>query len=625
MSYLDDYTKIPIEEFKGLYRRGMADQCPPDHATCCENVFFSNSGQVGIRPGTKTSLALNHPVKRIFEGASNGTLQIFTMDWNGNIYINNNPTPVFSDPNAIDFVGLNLFNKVFILPIGAAYPPPNMQVWLDTYSATRNAAGLAPTATFNAASGGAGDVAAGDYKIAVSFITDTGFTTQPGPKIASVFTPVTYTSAGADSIALTNIPLGGPEVVGRQIFITKANSDLYYYVGQSNGGLINDNTTTTATLDFFDSDLVITADDLFDLLETIPGAVTAGGLNTYHNRLVVVRANADVVYISYAEDAESMNNVTGFLTLPADSDEARGCLVLRDACYITRAFSIFATQDNGNEPGDWELTLIDGAIGSGHFALGSIAATLPSLTTGDIGLVANEAGLFMFNGSVIRPELSWKIKDVWNTVTKTATQNITTQIDPFAKILYILLPTNGSTDCNLLLVADFNNGWDYMSLRWTYYFFRPFVPASIGLCSFLDDDGDFTYRLRIGSMGRNELEKLDSTVKSDLEIYAIKSYYTCALLTAKVGSINVLRALRFRARGNGSLILKVRPEDMQTTTTLPPIALANRPERDYLRQLNFQNEKFSVEFGTDAVDHYMEVDRLDEFAMPLFGERPGIG
>ena len=505
MSYLDDYTKIPIEEFKGLYKRGMADQVPIDHAICCENVVFSHSGQWGIRPGVASSYALNHPVKRMFEGATDTALYMFTMDWNGNLYLDNNPVPIFTDPNVTDFVGLNLFNKVFILPIGITYPPPNLQVWIDGYTSTRDAAGLAPTSSFTSGTGAAGNVAAGDYKIAVSFITDTGFTTQPGPKIAGVFTPVTYTSAGSVQIDLTGIPTGGPEVVARQIFVTKANSDLYYYVGDSNGGYINDNVTTTATLDFFDTDLVLSADDLFDLLETIPGTVRAGGLNTYHNRLVLVRANSDVVYISYADDAESMNDVTGFLTLPKDSDQARACLVLRDSCYITRAYSTFATQDNGNEPGDWELTLIDGAIGSGHFALGTIAATLPSLTTGDIGLLANEAGLFMFTGTVVRPELSWKIKTVWETITKGYEHNITLQIDPFAKILYVLLPTNGSVDCNLLMTADFNNGWDYMSLRWTYYFFRPFVPASIGLASFVDDDSDFTYRLRLGAANRNEI------------------------------------------------------------------------------------------------------------------------
>lgn len=627
MSYLSEYTKVSIEEFKGLFKRGMADETPHDHAICCENVSFSNSGEVGIRPGVRASYALNHPVKRIFEATFFDTIaQIMTMDWNGNLYVDNNATPIMSVPNMTDFAALNLFNKLYILPISSSFPPPNLQVWLPTYTTTRDAAGLAPTGSFAAATGAAGNVDIGDYKIAVSFITDTGFTTQPGPKIATVFTPVLYTSPGAVKIDLTGIPTGGPEVVARQLFITKANSDLYYYLGSSAGGLINDNVTTTATLNFFDTDLVLSADDLFDLLETIPGAVLTGGLNVYHNRMVVVRHNSDVIYISYPQDAESMNNVTGFITVPTDSDFAQGALVLRDTLYITRADSILSTQDNGDTPGTWGMTLIDGALGSGHFALGTIAAVAPALTTGDIGIIANRAGLFMFNGSVVRPELSWKIKDVWDTLTPGYEHNITIQLDPFAKLVYVLMPTNGSSDCNLLMVADFNNGWDSMSLRWTFYFFRPFVTASIGLCSFIDDDGpsDFAYHLRLGSANRNELEKLHDDAADDLGV-AINSYYCSALLTAEVGSLNVMRAVRFRARGSGNLIIKIRPEDLQTTLIPPPIALGANPGRDYLRQVNTMNEKFSVSFGTDGLTDKMEVDRLDEFIKPLYGDRPGIG
>src|SRR5690242_8020777 len=295
--YLDEYEKIEIEEFKGLYKRGMPDQVPPDHAICCENVVFSQAGQVQKRPGIAASYALNHPVKRMFEGVIDSVaLIVLTLDWAGNIYRNNNNTPIFSSPNLVDFVGINLFNKIFILPIISSGTPPNLQVWLGVASTTRDAAGLAPTSSFSAANGAAGNIDIGDYKIAVSFITDTGFTTQPGPKIAGVFTPVLYTAPGGLKIDLTGIPTGGSEVVARQILITKANSDLFYYLGPSSGGFINDNTTTTATLNFFDTDLVLSADDLFDLLETIPGAVRTGGLNVYHNRLVVVRTDSDVIY-----------------------------------------------------------------------------------------------------------------------------------------------------------------------------------------------------------------------------------------------------------------------------------------------------------------------------------------
>src|ERR1035437_9057792 len=628
--YLDEYQKIETEDFKGLYKRGIADQCPPDHAICCENVRFSASGQVSTREGIAPSLALSHPVKRMFEVAiDNVGLIMLTMDWNGNLYQDANATPIFAAPNVTDFAAINLYNKVYILPIVSSGTIPNLQVWLGVTTTTRDAAGLAPTGSFAAATGGAGNVDIGDYQIAVSFITDTGFTTQPGPKIATVFTPVLYTAPGGAAITLTGIPTGGTEVVARQILITKANSDLYYYVGPSAGGFINDNTTTTATLNFFDTDLVLSADDLFDLLETIPGAARTGGLNVYHNRLVVVRTNSDVIYISYPEDAESMNNVTGFITDVQDSDAPQGALVLRDTLYITRAFSIYATQDTGDVPGTWSMTLVDGAIGSSQFALGTIAATNTALTTGDVALLANRAGLFLFNGEVVRPQLSYKIQDVWDAITHGYDINITIQLDPFKKLIYVLLPTNGSSDPNLLMVADYGNedfAWGAradLQLKWTYYFFKDFIPTSIGLASFQDVDGptDFDYYLRLGSAGTNAIVTLKDGVLNDLGL-AINSYYCMALLSIDKGSLNILRVVRLRARGSGTLILLARPEDLQTTQTLVALTLSAAPGQDLTRQCNFTNEKVSVSFGTNAVDEFMTVDRVDEFGKKMFAARP---
>src|SRR6185369_12071710 len=138
----DEYEKIEIEEFKGLYKRGIPDQVPPDHAICCENIVFSQAGQVQKRGGIAPSLALNHPVRRMFEGEIEGVgLIMLTLDWNGNIYRDANPTPIFSNAGVVDFAAINLFNKIFILPISDSSPPPNLQVWLGIASTTRDAAG----------------------------------------------------------------------------------------------------------------------------------------------------------------------------------------------------------------------------------------------------------------------------------------------------------------------------------------------------------------------------------------------------------------------------------------------------------------------------------------------------
>src|SRR5437899_6782823 len=529
---LDDYETLRIDQFKGMYKRGLADECPKDHAICAENVIFTKKGEVSTRPGSAVSYAMNHSVKRIFLASfDDNRLVLLTLDNNGNLYQDNNPTPLFSNAIMGDFAAYNLFNKCFILPICKSFPPINLKVW-DGIHSVRDAAGLAPTSSFTAADGPAdltGGLDPGVHKFAVSFITNTGFTTQPGPKIAGVFTAVTYTAPGAKKVTLTGIPTGGSQVVGRQILVTRGNEDLFFYAP---GGTINNNTTTTIDLDFFDSDLDISADELFDRLETIPGAVLAGALNSYHGRLVST-AQGDLVRVSLPGDPEAMDNVNGFIQVPdaRDGNVTRAICEVSDVLYLLKFVGIFSTQDNGDVPSSWPLVLLDGGAGSYQFGISSITGSQPSLTANQIFTIADRDGLFLFNGVVIRPQLTWKIDDLWRTLTHGAEYNITTVIDPYNELIYCILPTNGFVSPNLLLVGDYSEGLNWKDIKWAVYFF-PWHVNSIAMMNFQDQDGlsDYDYCLRMGTNDNNNLYKHHIGYTDDAGT-AILSFYQTYLGT----------------------------------------------------------------------------------------------
>src|SRR5206468_10780913 len=139
----------------------------------------------------------------------------------------------------------------------------NLKVYFPDTDELRNAAGLSPAAASSiiAADGIAGIVNAGVYKIAVAYITTSGFITPPGPKIAGIFTPVIYTAPGSKKINLSNIPIGPSGTSSRQILITKAGLAEYFFLPSVFGGFINNNAATTTTLDFDDTtDLVDSGD-----------------------------------------------------------------------------------------------------------------------------------------------------------------------------------------------------------------------------------------------------------------------------------------------------------------------------------------------------------------------------
>src|ERR1700743_226064 len=97
------YSKITINQFKGLYKRGLPDNCPQDHAICCENLSFNKRGECLTRDGMIASENCGHDIVRMFLSVTghnffgSGDI-LLTLDTSGNIYQESNPSPIFSYP-----------------------------------------------------------------------------------------------------------------------------------------------------------------------------------------------------------------------------------------------------------------------------------------------------------------------------------------------------------------------------------------------------------------------------------------------------------------------------------------------------------------------------------------------
>ncbi len=132
----------------------------------------------------------------------------------------------------------------------------------------------------------AGNISAGTHRVAVSFVTRQGYWTRPSP-------PATWTAVGGAKVGLQNIPTGPENVVARLILFTPAGQSgapSFYTIPPANtpassptGMLIADNTTTEATFDFSDTELLAgtSAGYLFDLVELPEQA----GVIAYSDRL----------------------------------------------------------------------------------------------------------------------------------------------------------------------------------------------------------------------------------------------------------------------------------------------------------------------------------------------------
>jgi hypothetical protein len=106
----------------------------------------------------------------------------------------------------------------------------------------------------------AGSISPGVHQCAVVFVTRQGYWTVPSP-------PVSWTATGNFQVSVTNIPTGPSNVVQRLLTFTAAGGASFYHVPATM--VINDNTTTSVTLDFSDTLLLsgVSMDYLFSQIE----------------------------------------------------------------------------------------------------------------------------------------------------------------------------------------------------------------------------------------------------------------------------------------------------------------------------------------------------------------------
>jgi hypothetical protein len=318
----------------------------------------------------------------------------------------------------------------------------------------------------------------GFHIVGVVYETDTGYLTAPGPE---EFGQTTYVKT-QNGVTITNIPIApaGEHVVRRHLVSTKA---LPYFNGYDKGyqfffipdGTIEDNTTTSKTLSYYDADLVSDASHLSDNFAEVKAGVA---LNTYHGRLVLVGEydNPSVARISVAGEPESFNQVDGLITAPLDGNPLTNAQEFRNILYLFKKTRTYAYNDNNDEPTSWmPEEVIDEAIGA---PVHGIATVLDSGGVNiDYLLIADVSGLLMFNGTYARPELSWKIENYWFSLDRNEFRKIQIVHDSISKRIWMTQPAPYR---NRILYADYSDsGLDAKGIKWARW---PFDVDVTSLC-----------------------------------------------------------------------------------------------------------------------------------------------
>lgn len=627
------HTPIPIEDWKGIYTRGEDDTTPQGYFLDCLNVKF-NESDAYTRDGSVKILEASSIVRFfIYKRLGETTRHIF-LDSNGSLFDSLYPgTPIWTDATFTDFSGLNFNNRYYITPHNRITGIPGKHVLVYDGSGTaRLAGGAAPVGfTLGAANSASdGNVELGTHLFAVCFLTSSGFITQPGPVSFAVLA-----ATGGLSVDLSALPIGPSGTVGRVILATKAIQDYngdqngyqFFIVSSIDGGIVEDNTSTTKTVSFFDSELIADATYLFTNRGLIPAGVC---IANYNGRLCLGGINGDEhsVYISKPYDPEQMDTLTGFITVdPFESGSGITNLFNhRGNFIISKRSKLYQVTDNQSDPVTWSTpSSIDEGTGTECFGVGTILDSKSQQT--DRAFVADRSGLILYEGYAKRPEATWIVKDTWARINKTVFNLIQVNIETETSAIYVSLPLDGATTITHILYGYYANaygpyGFDPKMINWSLW---TMVPGVVSIATDTDSVTGSSVLKYAGTAGNIYKVGHDHSVHNDDEVgYA--SFIQTGLYTVKPAWTQHLALVNMRITGLGLLVLYALGQDDSNPVLLGNKTLTPAPGKDLRVKTNYQSTKVSIKFSTGtSIDEYFMISRMDLYLKPMWFSAPDNG
>lgn len=633
------HDPLVVDEFNGFWSRGDLDACPADHFTDFINFKTIESGYQ-TRDGLAVAIATSSHVLRFYNypdaSVGDGFLVLLSDNKIYHIYGGiSSGIPSFTTfqvSNAIT----NMTDFAFVSYSGHAYISPSTATNLNGLpgefvyyydgggvNMMRHAAGVAPTnadgALAAANSATAGHVQAGIHVFGVVYETNSGFLTQIGPD-----TLATVTATGIKSVDLSAIPIfsggGGTLVIARRI-VASVLIQAADYTGNPRdyqlffvpGGTINNNTATTLTVDFYDSELIEDASHLLDLYSSISAC---GGLGTYHNRLIGWDGDAgiNVVLVSYAGEPEAIDQVDGLLEVPLEGSGITYCQEYRDILYVMKFNRIIAFTDNGDVPTAWPSADIDQGLGCGKHGV-SIVGDNGGGTNIEAFLLINEQGIYVFAGTLQTPELSWKIKDYWRSLTilNINVGQIAAYTDPLNQFLYIVIP-----ELSTILAGDYSDGLNHEKIKWQKWTFSN-APTGIAL---FDKDNKLMIGFNQGIHWIESGQTADTYSGSSAAAIPNPTSISALLPQGQDDSIFHYAAIRAKVVGSGNLRTTIYGLDQVLSSVLNVVAMSTSPGVEPVILCNLLSQRARIQFSTTAINETAKFYRVTLFIKPVYTGYP---
>jgi len=337
---------------------------------------------------------------------------------------------------------------------------------------------------------------------------------------------------------------------------------------------------------------------------------------------------SDRIRLSYLNDPESFDGVTGFVAPEHPEQPIVGLFEIRDQLYIIKSGSLYMTQDNGTtEPDQWTIQQISGSIGAMSFRAFDIGE--------DWAVIADKSGAFMFSGG--QPlKISQEMQSTWDQINPAAYNTVWVKNDRANRRIYFGLPIGEAQSPNIVLVLDYRelkSAQDItfadpehisysgrvlstdLSRKWTVWN----IAANAGEIIYRPNNvqemvlgGARGFGLTNG--GFNNLYYLNSAKFTDDDYGQILSFYTTyfflppdAQQQLQLAGLNLYEYLKMFISGVGNMQLTFLGDSLTNAWPLPPLLpLPASPVQDYELSLNVQIERMAIQFSVLPLNGTMD-------------------
>lgn len=606
---LPSFYGIAVETFDGY--RTLEDFRDVTNQYCTspsKNLADFTLGGFKSRPGTVTAFDLGGGTDilhgEIFLKADAAARYfLFLMDDGAIYYSSGGPRTLLLTPvgGVTHFRSQAYGNRAYIFLSNGATGQQEPQIWDTTNLDPLTVAGQS-VAAMAAADGAAGSVTIGVHKLWVIYETRSGFRINSRSGGPNNDGKISVTAAGAKVLSLTGIPVhANPSVVKRHIAMTAAALEAGFIALT-----IENNTATTGTVNIADAQLVnqTSVDDYADYKQPGPNGMSP---YLYHDRMVVIDGTSRV-WVSEPGLPHTFKATKSFIDVSVDDgDRVTNAFVIRDILYLLKGQKLFATQDNGDDPAKWSVSLVTDGLGTISSWGVDVEAAEQFVAISDF------KGAYLFSGGEPQ-EISRSIKTDWDTQNYLYMHKAKVTIDPLGKRILFALPTGAATLPNKVFVYDYKAGIE--NGRWLPPWETDTVAGAAQWRGFLSDYRN-TPSVRFLVYAASQLvRQVDATAASDNGTAVAWKHRSGYFELAQTG-LHLFAGVEMKATGGGSLQLEIFGPDGVSLLTPAAITLAAAPSKDIRRLFLVFKERIFLELGQTSMSAPFLINRLTLYGKPI--------